>query len=183
MKKLYSLVLLSLLLAVTGCTGLPEGVTAVNRFDVNRYVGHWYEVARLDHRFEEGLTDVSATYTVRDDGGLKVVNRGYDAEAGKWTEVEGKAYFMGDKTVGMLKVSFFGPFYGGYNIIALDQESHQESYQYSLVSGPDRSYLWILARTPTISPEVSEKLVAVASDYGFATDQLIWVTHAQKRME
>jgi apolipoprotein D and lipocalin family protein len=167
------LVLLGVLLFLSGCTGLPQGVTAVDNFDLSRYLGQWYEIARLDHSFERGLTDISASYSLRDDGGVRVINRGYDVEEGAWQEAEGKAYFVAEPTTGMLKVSFFGPFYGGYNVIALDQEG----YQYALVSGPDRGYLWFLARTPSIPQDVREKLLAIAENYGFATQSLIWVTH------
>ncbi len=166
-------VLLGMLFLLTGCTGLPQGVTAVDNFDLPRYLGQWYEIARLDHSFERGLTDISANYSLRDDGGVRVLNRGYNSEEGAWQEAEGKAYFIAEPTTGMLKVSFFGPFYGGYNVIALDQEG----YQYALVSGPDRDYLWILARKTSIPQDVREKLLAVAENYGFATQSLIWVTH------
>lgn len=167
---------LGVLVFLAGCTGLPKGVVAVDDFDVQRYLGKWYEIARLDHSFERGLTDISATYSLRDDGGVRVVNRGYNSGKGEWQEAEGKAYFVGEPTSGMLKVSFFGPFYGGYNVIALDHAN----YQYALVSGPDRSYLWILARETTIGQDVKEKLLSIAEGYGFATQSLIWVPHTMQ---
>jgi apolipoprotein D and lipocalin family protein len=107
--------LLATILAVflSACTGAPEGVEVVSGFDLNRYLGTWYEIARLDHSFERGLSSITATYSLRDDGGVRVINRGYNAEEGEWDEAEGKAYFVGDEDVGQLKVSFFGPFYGG----------------------------------------------------------------------
>ena len=95
----------------------PPGVTVVNHFDTKRYLGTWYEIARFDHRFERGLDKVTATYSLRDDGGLNVVNKGYNPERGRWQQTEGKAYFTGDPSRAALKVSFFGPFYGGDNII------------------------------------------------------------------
>ncbi len=159
---------------LAGCTGIPDGVDAVEGFELDRYLGTWYEIARLDHRFERGLSDVSATYSLRDDGGVRVVNRGLSAESGEWDEAVGKAYFVGEPDVGRLKVSFFGPFYGGYNIIALDKVG----YEYSLVSGPDRSYLWILARSPDIDSALLERLVAEARKLGFPTEELIYVDHA-----
>ena len=159
---------------LTACTGAPEGVDVVSGFDLNRYLGTWYEIARLDHSFERGLSNVTATYSLRDDGGVKVVNRGYHAEDGEWDEAEGKAYFVGDEDVGQLKVSFFGPFYGGYNIFELDKDD----YQFSMVAGPDRSYLWILSRTPELEPEVLQGLIGKARDLGFNTDELIVVEHA-----
>ena len=168
------LVLAALLFsALTACTGIPEGVEPVRDFDVERYLGTWYEVARLDHRFERGLTDVTATYTLRDDGGVDVVNRGYRAAKGEWDSAEGKAYFIGDDRVGRLKVSFFGPFYGAYNVFELDRDG----YRYAMVAGPNRSYLWILAREPDLAPEILERLVARAGSLGFDTAELIYVEH------
>ncbi len=158
---------------VTACTGAPDGVTVVSGFDLNRYLGTWYEVARLDHRFERGLSNVTATYSLRDDGGVNVINRGYDTDAQEWDEADGKAYFVGDADIGQLKVSFFGPFYGGYNVIELDKDG----YTYSMVAGPDRSYLWILSRTPDMNPQILQRLITKARDLGFATDELIFVEH------
>jgi apolipoprotein D and lipocalin family protein len=156
-----------------GCTGLPQGVTPVSDFDVNRYLGAWYEIARLDHGFERGLESVTARYSLREDGGLRVVNRGFDTASGQWREAEGKAYFIGDTQTGRLKVSFFGPFYGSYSIIALDQSG----YRYALVCGPDTSYLWILARHPDLDKSILDKLVSHAAALGFNTRQLIYVRH------
>jgi apolipoprotein D and lipocalin family protein len=163
--------LLALLLA--GCTGAPEGVEPVSGFELDRYLGTWYEIARLDHRFERGLSNVTATYSLRDDGGVKVINRGYDSAAKEWDEADGKAYFVGDKDIGQLKVSFFGPFYGGYNVIALDKDD----YQYSMVAGPDRSYLWILSRTPELDDAILDTLLSKAGELGFPLGELIMVDH------
>ena len=149
----------------------PSGVTPITGFELNRYLGKWYEIARLDHSFERGLSNVSATYSPRDDGGVKVLNRGYDDRAGVWKEAEGRAYFTGEPTVGSLKVSFFGPFYGGYHIVALDRAD----YSYAMISGPSRDYLWILARTRQLPPAVLNDLLRQAKALGFATDQLIMV--------
>lgn len=158
----------------SGCADIPEGTTAVTDFELERYLGTWYEIARLDHRFERGLSNVTATYELRDDGGVAVINRGYRKDSGEWDETSGKAYLVGDPDIGRLKVSFFGPFYGGYNILELDKTE----YRYSLVAGPDRSYLWILARTPELDPEILTRLISAAGDLGFATDELIFVDHA-----
>jgi apolipoprotein D and lipocalin family protein len=176
MKRLFkSLVLLPLLL-LSGCLGVPDGVTTVDEFNLERYLGRWYEIARLDHSFERGLSYVTAEYSMLDDGGVKVVNRGFNKAAGKWKEATGKAYPVADPDTGRLKVSFFGPFYSAYNIIALDQEN----YSYSLVSGPNRSYLWILSREPQMDPVLYKKLVQQASDLGFPTDDLIYVDHSRE---
>lgn len=162
-----------MLFFLTACVGVPEGVEPVEGFELNRYLGQWYEIARLDHSFERGLTKVSAEYSLRDDGGLKVVNRGFDQDKNEWNEAVGKAYFIGESDIGQLKVSFFGPFYGAYNILSLDKEG----YQYSLVSGPDRSYLWILARSPKLEQPIVDSLVDEAKQLGFPIGELIYVSH------
>lgn len=169
---------MALLIAVIhfGCSGVPDGLQVVTGFEPDRYLGTWYEVARLDHRFERGMSNVTAEYSMLDDGGVRVVNRGYVAEKGEWNEATGKAYFVGSPDIGQLKVSFFGPFYGGYNIIELDKDS----YQYALVAGPDRDYLWILARSPNLDPDVCLSLVNKAKKLGFPTDSLIYVDHTAR---
>jgi apolipoprotein D and lipocalin family protein len=169
MKKLL---LIALAWIVAGCAQVPDGVEPVQGFDLQRYLGTWYEIARLDHRFERGLSDVTARYSLRDDGSVEVLNRGWDTDRGEWQEVKGKARFAGPRDVASLEVSFFGPFYGGYNVVALDS-----GYSAALVAGPSRDYLWILAREPSPSPEVVERLVTRASELGFNTGSLIYVTH------
>ena len=121
----------------------------------------------------EGLTRITAEYSLRDDGGVRVLNRGYSAEENSWKEAEGKAYFVKGPDQGYLKVSFFGPFYGSYIVFELDNMN----YQYSLVSGPDKSYLWILARSPEIKEETKDKLISKAAALGFDTKKLIYVEH------
>lgn len=153
---------------LTACTGIPDGVTVVQPFNAERYLGKWYEIKRLDHSFERGLSQVSAEYSANADGSIKVINRGFNAKKHAWQEAEGRAKFIGARDVGALKVSFFGPFYGSYNVIALDPD-----YQWSLVSGPDRSYLWLLARTPTLAPETQAAILQKASELGFDVSQLL----------
>lgn len=148
----------------------PSGVTVVSNFDAQRFLGTWYEIARLDHRFERGLEKVTAHYSSMDDGGIQVINHGYNPDRQMWQQSTGKAYFTGDPRRAALKVSFFGPFYGGYNVIALDRE-----YRHALVCGPDRDYLWILSRTPTISSEMKQQMLDVATRQGFDVSKLIWV--------
>lgn len=164
------LIVLSLSALLSGCVGIPANVRAVEDFDAKRYVGTWYEIARLENRFEKGLEKVAAEYSLRDDGGLTVVNRGYDPKKGRWKEATGKAYFVGPPTRGRLKVSFFGPFYGAYNVIDLD-----EDYGWSLVCGKDHAYLWILSRTPPLPDPVVKRLVEKAQGLGFKTDALVFV--------
>jgi apolipoprotein D and lipocalin family protein len=158
---------------LTGCMGMPEGVEPVRDFDLNRYLGKWYEIARLDHKFERGLDRVTAEYTLRDGGGVRVLNRGFSTKKNKWKTAEGKADFAREENEGYLKVSFFGPFYASYVIFELDQEN----YQYAFVSGPDTSYLWLLARTPTVSEDLVNRFIETSRSLGFDTDQLIFVQH------
>ncbi len=162
-----------LTLMLSGCLGMPENVRPVDEFQVQRYLGTWYEIARLDHSFERGLEQITATYSLRDDGGIKVLNRGYDPEEGEWRQAQGKAYFVEDKALGYLKVSFFGPFYGSYVVFELDKQN----YDYAFISGPDLSYLWLLSRTPQPDQAVIDRFVRRASELGFAVDQLIYVDH------
>jgi len=162
-----------LLLILTACTGKPEGVIAVNEFELDRYLGKWYEIARLDHSFERGLNNITAEYSLRDDGGVKVINSGFSKEDDEWQQAEGKAFFVDQTDKGHLKVSFFGPFYGSYIIFELDQEN----YQYAFVSGPDTSYLWLLARTPKVDEKVIAQFVKRSQELGFDTSKLIYVEH------
>jgi apolipoprotein D and lipocalin family protein len=160
-------------LFASGCLGIPKGVNAVNDFDSNKYLGKWYEIARLDHSFERGLDRVTAEYSLRDDGGVRVKNRGFSTAENKWKEAEGKAYFIRGHDEGYLKVSFFGPFYGSYVVFGLDKEK----YQYAFVAGYNKSYLWFLSRTPTVSNELIDQFVKRSKDLGFDTDHLIFVKH------
>ena len=158
-----------------GCaTAPPEGMTAVSPFDVQRYQGTWYEVARLDHSFERDMRDVTARYAVQADGSVQVLNRGFDMKKNDWREAIGKAKFIGDIQRASLKVSFFGPFYGGYHVIALDPD-----YRWSMVVGPDRDYLWILARDKQLDPALKAQLLSQAQAFRLPTEQLIWVTHTR----
>lgn len=159
------------LLSLSGClTGTPGNVTPITGFEVERYMGTWYELYRLDHSFERGLDNVTATYTLLDDNSVRVVNAGM-REDGTTDTAVGRALFQGDPTVGSLKVSFFGPFYGGYHIIALDKEN----YDYAMVAGPTFNFLWILSRTPDLDQEIIDGLIEQAADSGFPTEELIEV--------
>lgn len=159
-------------LFLIGCNSPPKGVTPVTGFEADRYLGKWYEVARLDHSFERGMTNVTAEYGKGPDGSITVKNRGYLPASGEWKTVEGRGEFLGSPEVGSLKVKVGAPFYGGYHVIALAPD-----YSHSMVSGPNRDFLWILARTPKLAPDALEPLVAQAKADGFATDELIYVTH------
>lgn len=163
------------LLMLTACTGLPEGVQPVKPFELERYLGKWYEIARLDHSFERGLSSVTADYTLRPEGGIRVINRGYSSAEQKWEQAEGRAFFVKDSDTGYLKVSFFGPFYGSYVIFELDQD-----YQYAFVSGPNRDYLWLLSRQPVISESLRQHFIDRARQNGFDVDKLIFVDQQQQ---
>ncbi|CAM2916261.1 lipocalin family protein [Vibrio mytili] len=169
MKKL-KILLTVVLFALFGCTSKPDGIEPVNNFDLNPYLGKWYEIARLDHSFEAGLSQVSAEYKVRSDGGIDVINRGYSAQKGEWNQAKGKAYFVEDENTGHLKVSFFGPFYSSYIIFELGDE-----YDYAFVSGYNHEYLWLLSRTPTVDDALVERFKRVAKQNGFDVDGLIMV--------
>jgi apolipoprotein D and lipocalin family protein len=168
-------VFLLLFVLLGACAGLPEGVEPVTGFQAERYQGRWYEIARLDHSFERGMSRVTAEYTARADGGLDVLNRGYLAESGTWKQARGTAYFVDGPDRGHLKVSFFGPFYGSYVIFELDAVN----YSHALVSGPGKTYLWLLARSPALDVATRDRLVARAATLGFDTDGLIFVDHDQ----
>lgn len=170
----FHLLLSSLCLILGACTGVPKGLTPVENFNLTKYLGTWYEIARLDHKEERGMSHVSATYSVREKGGITVLNKGYVAREGIWKNIEGKAFLNGERDQGRLKVSFFGPFYGGYNIVVLD-----EDYQYVMVAGPDLSYLWIMARSPDLDEKIITELTKQAKEWGFATEELIRVSHVE----
>ena len=172
MNKYAMALTLFLCVFLSGCVGMPEkGIKPISGFNVERYLGTWYEIARFDHRFERGLTNVSATYSLRKDGNIRVINKGFNAQKGEWKEAEGVAKFIDKTNVAQLKVSFFGPFYGAYNVVELDKSD----YSLAMVVANDRDYLWILSRTPTIAPERLKKLVDQAKRLNFDTQKLIYV--------
>ena len=160
----------TVLLLLTGCTGLPKGIEPVTGFDKDRYLGTWYEIARLDHSFERGLSQVTAEYSLNDDGSIKVINRGYNEEKGEWEEAKGRAVFVGDSDVGYMKVSFFGPFYASYVVFELDDD-----YSTVYITGYNRNYLWLMSRTPEVSDEVLEAFRERAEAEGFELGELIVV--------
>ncbi|MBU2511186.1 lipocalin family protein [bacterium] len=170
MKKLiYGVIFLFM----TGCLGYPEGIKPISGFNLQSYLGKWYEIARLDHSFERGLEKVTAEYSIRKDGGISVKNTGYSVEKKEWKEAIGKAFFVEAQDKGYLKVSFFGPFYGSYIVFELDSET----YQYAYVTSSNTSYLWFLSRTPEIDEATKTKFVQKIESLGFRSDDLIWVNH------
>ena len=157
-------------LVLMGCTGIPEGIEPVTDFDQERYLGTWYEIARLDHSFERGLSEVTATYRANPDGSIAVLNRGFDQEEARWREAEGVARFVDSSTVAHLKVSFFGPFYGSYIVFELG-----ENYEHAFVSGFNREYLWLLSRSPEVSDTLRNEFLETITKLGFAPDDLVWL--------
>ena len=163
------------LISLLSCSTIPEGATPVSPFDREKYLGRWYEIARLDFKYERNLDNVTADYSLNENGTIRVVNRGYDTVKKKWVDAKGKAKFRGDENVGKLKVSFFGPFYSGYNVIALDS-----AYRYALVAGKNLKYLWILSRDTRIPEEIRNNYLRIARGIGYDTAALIWVKHDRK---
>ncbi|SEN83435.1 apolipoprotein D and lipocalin family protein [Chitinophaga rupis] len=148
---------------------IPRGAKAVSPFDTKKYLGLWYEIARMDFKFEKGLNQVTATYSLIDDETIRVDNRGYNVKDQEWKQSIGKAKPAGAPSEGRLKVSFFGPFYAGYNVIAIDPE-----YRYALVAGNNLKYLWLLSREKTMPEEIKENYLKQARALGYDTNQLVW---------
>ena len=158
------------------CATIPKGAVAVTPFNKQRYLGKWYEIARKDFKYERDLNNTTAEYSLNDNGTIKVDNQGYNTKTGEWKQAIGKAKFVGDENIAMLKVSFFGPFYSGYNVIAIDDE-----YRYALVAGKSTRYLWILSRETTIPMDIKDKYLKIAEGVGYNTTDLIWVKHDKQK--
>jgi len=156
------------------CSTIPKGAVAVETFDKESYLGVWYEIARLDFKYEKNLNNTTAEYSLNKNGTIKVDNKGYNTIEEKWTQSIGKAKFIKSDTIGMLKVSFFGPFYGGYNVIAIDPD-----YKYALIAGSSLDYLWILSRDTRIPDAIKNNYLKIAKDIGYTTADLIWVEHTK----
>lgn len=168
--SVVALLLLTLVAFSAMSRTIPKGAVAVTGFSAQKYLGTWYEIARFDFYFERGLSRTTAHYSLNNDGSIKVVNRGYDAAKKRWKEAQGRAKFVGSEDVAMLKVSFFGPFYAGYNVVALDKE-----YRYALVIGKNLDYMWLLSREKTMPEDVIANYISIAQKIGFDTSKLIWV--------
>ena len=175
MKMFTPLFAIMSALLLAGCTSLPEGIEPVADFDLDGYLGKWYEVARTDNRFERGLQQVTAEYSLREDGGVRVLNRGFSTEDNEWKEIEGKAYFARGDDEGFLKVSFFGPFYAGYCVFELDPAG-----QYAFVCGSSRKYLWLLSRKPTVGDRVWKKFQNRGSELGFEMGDVLRIYQGSK---
>lgn len=177
MKLAFKTVLfITTVLLLSACTSAPEGITPVKNFDLEKYQGKWYEIARLDHSFERGMEQVTATYSMNDDGTVKVLNKGFISKGQKWEQAEGLAKFVKNTDIGHLKVSFFGPFYGAYIIFELDQPD----YQYAFITSYNKEYLWFLSRTPQVSDELKAHFLKTVDNLGFASNKVIWVNQHAK---
>ena len=172
MKTVLKSFLVSISFGLFSCATIPPNAVAVKPFNLEKYLGKWYEVARFDFRFEKDLNNTTATYSLNKDGTVKVLNKGYNYKTNKWKEATGKAKFAEEENKAMLKVSFFGPFYAGYNVIAIDAD-----YKYALVAGGSLDYLWILSRETSIPEEVKTNYLKIAKQVGYDTSKLIWVEH------
>lgn len=166
----YQILAFISLILFNACETIPSGAKAVKPFDVNKYLGTWYEVARMDFKFERDLKNVTATYSKNEDGSIKVLNQGYDINTNERKQAEGKAKFVDLKDEAMLKVSFFGPFYAGYNVVALDKD-----YKYALVAGQDLDLMWILSREKSIPDTIKAEYLKIAEQIGYKTSELVWV--------
>lgn len=180
MKILSAIILVFLIGSLSylmfGKLGIPEGLTAVKGFDVQRFQGTWYEIARLDHGFEKGMSHVTAEYAVKEDGALKVTNKGFNAKNTAWETSTAKAGFIDGPDVGRLKVSFFGPFYGSYNIIDLDEKD----YSYAMITGPSKRFFWILSKKPQLDDTIMQRLIQKALAMGFKLEKMILVDQKQE---
>ncbi len=166
MKKKNTLSVL--LCQLVGCRKRTIDNSVVNDFDLNRFLGNWYEVARFDHRFERGMDHTRAAYILREDGKVDVRNTGM--KNGRKSEAKGIAKVT--DVPGLLRVSFWGPFYSDYRVLMLDKD-----YQYALIGSGSDKYLWILSRTPRLSDETKARILAEAQRRGYDTDKLLWVQH------
>lgn len=172
-RKLASLLIMfAIMISLSSCSTIPKGAVAVNSFDKAKYLGKWYEIARLDFKFEKDLNHTTAEYSLDKKGNIRVKNKGYNTKKEKWKQAIGKAKFVGEEDVAMLKVSFFGPFYAGYNVIAIDPD-----YKYALIAGKNLNYLWILSRDTTIPDDIKDKYLKIASEIGFTISNLLWIEH------
>jgi apolipoprotein D and lipocalin family protein len=165
-------VITTMVLAGMAAVDRKGELEVVSSVDLSRYAGRWYEIARLPNRFEKKCADsVTATYTLRSDEKVDVVNRCRKAN-GQYTTATGKAKVVDKKTNAKLKVTFFWPFYGDYWILDLGP-----NYEYAVVGAPNRDYLWILSRTPQLDEQLYRRLLTEMSTRGFATDRMIRTSH------
>lgn len=181
MKKNWPIILsaglgaVAFTLSFASCVSIPKNATAVRNFDQQKYLGKWFEVARLDFKYEKHMSHVTAVYSMNSDGSIRVENRGYHELKQEWKTSTGKAKVVKEPTEARLKVSFFGPFYSGYNVIAIDQD-----YKYALVAGNNLKYLWLLSRQETMPDQVKNNYLKRARDLGYQIDDLVWTVQGKR---
>lgn len=168
----FGLALLGVLYLKNQQTKLPKGAKPIRKFDVLKYLGKWYEIARLDFRHEKNMKNVSANYSVADDGSIRVTNLGYNTRTKKWKTAEGEIRFVGSKDKARLKVSFQKPFWAGYNVVAID-----DNYKYALVVGNSTKYMWILSREKGIPDPIREEYLLQAIRLGYDPRDIHWTEH------
>lgn len=151
---------------------VPDQIKVITPFDVNKFDGTWYEIARFDFKHEKDLSNVTANYSLNDDGSLKVVNKGYNFVKNKWEEAKGKGKFTSSTDQGSLQVSFFGPFYSGYHVVMMEPD-----YETALVFGDTTDYIWILSRKKTISETVKQQFLSKAKEAGYDLNRMVWTKH------
>lgn len=171
MKTPFLTVLFFISIIFFSCLKKEPSFPVFENFKLQKYLGKWYEIARLDHSFEKGMSNVTAQYSLKENGSIKVTNKGLKKN-GKWSTAIGKAKFRSDTSKAALKVSFFGPFYGAYNIIDMDS-----NYENALVLGDDSNYCWILSRANTMDTKTLNLFLNKASQLGIDTTELIYVRH------
>ena len=168
--------LVLLVLVAAGCGSANGGgppLRTVGRVDLDRYLGTWYEIARYPNSFQEGCQATTATYSLRDDGDIKVLNACHEGSPdGPRDTAEGKAWVVDQKTNAKLEVQFFWPFSGDYWIIDLG-----EDYEYAVVGNPDRSYLWILSRTTSLEQDALDGILTRVEGQGYDRAKLLWTKH------
>lgn len=175
MKRNLPILFLNLtltMITIFSCRTIPKGAEAVKNFDKSKYLGKWYEIARLDFKFEKDLNNTTALYSLNINKTIRVENNGFNYKKEQWKKAIGKAKFVDNEDVAKLKVSFWGPFYSGYNVVAIDSE-----YNYALVMGKNLKYLWILSRNKSIPDDIKNNYLKIAQQIGYDTDKLIWVEH------
>lgn len=166
---------IAVIVILNSCASIPKKAKPITNFEINRYLGTWYEIARFDFRFERDLDNTTAQYSLEENGKVNVLNSGYNYKTKEWVSAKGIAKFRVDKNVAALKVSFFGPFYAGYNVLAIDN-----NYQYALIAGKNLDYLWILSRERSIPDDVKRSYLKIAKEVGYDTSRLIWVKQDKK---
>ncbi|MDD2622505.1 MAG: lipocalin family protein [Bacteroidales bacterium] len=172
MKKILLMGLLFTVGSIYSCSNVPKGVVVVRFFEIEKFLGTWYEIAQLEAKYEKKSSNISVNYSLNEDGTIRVMSQGYNVENKEWMKKEGKATFYINKNIAMLEISYGGLFHTPYNVIALD-----EAYTYALVIGKNTHYLWLLSRKKTIPEEVKQVYLKMAKDLGCKTSDLVWVEH------